>query len=141
MQKPQMALATLTAVIGMALLSTAPVKADMGGMGKEMGNMEKCYGIVKAHRNDCKTGCACLCRQSRQEQRQKRLSDGPRRSVQQNRRRLDEGRLKRHSASSGPGVLPGETGACHNARPTILGPFFLTLGCRNRVCSVCSFVV
>lgn len=34
MQKTQMALATLSAVIGMAILSTAPVKADMGGMSK-----------------------------------------------------------------------------------------------------------
>jgi hypothetical protein len=33
----------------MAIVSTAPVKADMGGMSKDMGNLEKCYGIVKAH--------------------------------------------------------------------------------------------
>ena len=60
MQKPQIAMATLAAVIGIAIVSTAPAKADMGGMSKDMGNMDKCYGIVKAHQNDCKTAAhAC----------------------------------------------------------------------------------
>ena len=66
MQKPQIAMATLAAVIGMAIVSTAPAKADMGGMSKDMGNMDKCYGIVKAHQNDCKTAAhACAGKASK----------------------------------------------------------------------------
>ena len=61
MQKSRLAIATLAAAIGMAVISTTPIKAEgMGGMNKDMGNMEKCYGIVKAHQNDCKTAAhAC----------------------------------------------------------------------------------
>ncbi len=51
MQKPQKAMATLAAVIGMGILSTAPVKADM---------------VVKAHQNDCKTAAhACAGKASK----------------------------------------------------------------------------
>ena len=59
--KKYLALATLTAAIGMAILSTAAVKADRGGTS---------VTGVKARQNDCKTTAQGLSWQSLQDQRQ-----------------------------------------------------------------------
>lgn len=47
MNKPQLVVAAVTAAVGMSFAASQAVAADK--------KMEKCYGVVKAGKNDCQT--------------------------------------------------------------------------------------
>jgi uncharacterized membrane protein len=76
MKTANIAASTLLSAIALAAAGTAGAAGQMGSMANHMGAMgmlkkpvtaaqmvghEKCYGIAKAHENDCKAGAGTTC--------------------------------------------------------------------------------